>query len=523
MSVGGGLRYCPDSLTGITFTGKQSLVSTLWNIKWNPIKFSIPIYNFNDMLFDFGRKINNNNHTGFLVFFNRDEADHTTKDESVEEGYPTVRTQNVNFDWFNLLTGIYWTNTGNHGRLTTLRLYYQHYINNSNNQIIVEQEAELPIITEVINGISSKISEVGAVFDNEINLNPGHRFNYGISAIHRMYLPLAGTFLYVNDVLQGRNDTIAGNTQNNFISSVYLEDKYTVNNKFYVRGGIRASLIHASGKTWLIPEPRFTMNYYLNEKMSINGSWAITTQSIHRLTSSSVMQTSDLWVPSTQNTRPEISSLFVAGMKYRYDHGVLAGLELYYKKMYNLIAYRDGATYMTEPYWENNIVYGEGTSKGVEVLIQKAGDKMFGLIAYTLSFTYVQFDEINNGKKFPFKYDKRHDFSLTIGYRPREKLSLSCNWVLQSGKWASVYDRFVPVPGIPLLDNRNNIRFPLYHRLDLSLQLKKNKKWGTAYWKFDIYNAYSRLNPWYLKYSSGTLEQIALFPIIPSVSYSFKF
>ncbi|MQY80087.1 MAG: TonB-dependent receptor, partial [Bacteroidetes bacterium] len=203
-----------------------------------------------------------------------------------------------------------------------------------------------------------------------------------------MYLPLAGTFLYINDVLQGRNDTIAGNTQNNFISSVYLEDKYIVNNKFYVRGGIRGSLIHASGKTWLIPEPRFTMNYYLNEKMSINGSWSITTQSIHRLTSSSVMQTSDLWVHSTQNTRPEVSSLFVAGMKYQYNHGVLAGLELYYKKMYNLIAYRDGATYMTEPYWENNIVYGEGTSKSVEVLIQKAGDKMFGLIAYTLSFTY---------------------------------------------------------------------------------------------------------------------------------------
>ncbi|MQY78784.1 MAG: hypothetical protein GH151_06265 [Bacteroidetes bacterium] len=123
---------------------------------------------------------------------------------------------------------------------------------------------------------------------------------------------------------------------------------------------------------------------------------------------------------------------------------------------------------------------------------------------------------------------KRHDFSLTIGYRPREKLSLSCNWVLQSGKWISVYDRIVPradkdIRDIPLLDNRNNIRFPLYHRLDLSLQLKKNKKWGTAYWKFDIYNAYSRLNPWYLKYSSGTLEQIALFPVIRSVTYNAVF
>ncbi len=523
MSVGGGLRYCPDSLTGITFTGKQSLISTLWNIKWNPVKFSIPIYNFNDMLFDFGRKINSNNHTGFLVFLNRDEAGHTTEDEYEAEGYPTITTQNLNQDWFNLVTGVYWTNTGNHSRLTTLRLYYQHYANNSNNQIIVEQEAEPPITTETINGISSKISEIGAVFDNEINLSARHRLNYGITANYRMYLPSAGTFLYINDVLQNRNDTIADNTQNNFSGFLYLEDNYTVNNKLFLRGGIRASLIHASGKTWLIPEPRFTVNYYLNEKMSINGSWAITTQSIHRLTSSSVMQTSDLWVPSTQNTRPEISSLFVAGMKYQYNHGVLAGLELYYKEMYNLITYKDGATYMTEPYWENNIVYGEGTSKGVEVLIQKAGDKMFSLIAYTLSFTDVRFDEINNGKKFPFKYDKRHDLNLTIGYRPKEKISFSCNWVLQSGKWVSVYDRFVPIPEIPLLDNRNNIRFPLYHRLDLSLQLKKNKKWGIAYWKFDIYNAYSRLNPWYLKYSSGTFEQIALFPIIPSVSYSVRF
>ena len=523
MSIGGGVRYCPDSLTGITLTGKQSLLSTLLNFKWNPVKLDVPVYNFSDMLFDFGRKIDNNNHIGFLVFFNRDKAGHSTENEYEENGYSTITTQNINLDWFNLLSGISWSNTGNYNRLTTLRLYYQHYANNSNNQIIVEQEAEPPVTTEAINGISSKISEIGAVFDNEINISFRHRFNYGITANYRMYLPSAGTFLYINDVLQNRNDTIADNTQNNFSGSLYLEDNYTVNNKLFLRGGIRVSLIHASGKTWLIPEPRFTMSYNLDEKMSINYSWAITTQSIHRLTSSSVMQTSDLWVPSTQNTTPEISSLFVAGMKYRYNHEVLAGLELYYKKMYNLITYKDGATYMTEPYWENNIVYGEGKSKGVEVLFQKAGDKMFGLIAYTLSFTDVQFDEINKGEKFPFKYDKRHDFGLTIGYRPKEKLSLSCNWVLQSGKWVSIYDRFVPRQPIPLLESRNNVRFPLYHRLDLGLQLKKKKRWGTVFWKFDIYNAYSRLNPWYLKYSSGTFEQIALFPIIPSVCYSVRF
>ncbi len=525
MSVGGGLRYCPDSLTGITLTGKQSLVSTLLNIKWNPIKLKVPIYIFSDMLFDFERKINNNNHIGFLLFFNRDKAGHSTENEYEENGYSTITTQNINLDWFNLLSGISWSNTGNYNRFTTLRLYYQHYVNNSNNQIIEEQETVPPVTTEVVNGISSKISEVGAIFDNEINLIPGHRFNFGISAINRIYTPVAGTFLYVDEVLQNRNDSVTGNTYNNFTASLYFEDNYTINNKFFVRGGIRTSLVHASGKTWFIPEPRISMKYTLNEKISLNGSWALTSQSIHRLTSSSVMQTSDLWVPSTYNTHPEISSIFELGVKYQNNNKFLSGLELYHKKMYKLIAYKDGATYITEPYWENNVVYGEGTSKGVEILIQGTSNKIFRLIAYTLSFTDVQFDEINKGERFPFKYDKRHDLNITIGYRPKEKLSLSCNWVLQSGKWVSIYDRFVPRQPIPLLESRNNVRFPLYHRLDLGLQLKKKKRWGTAFWKFDIYNAYSRLNPWYLEYSvsGGSFTQKVLFPIIPSVSYSFRF
>ena len=128
---------------------------------------------------------------------------------------------------------------------------------------------------------------------------------------------------------------------------------------------------------------------------------------------------------------------------------------------------------------------------------------------------------------YNYKYDKPHDLNVTIGYRVNKKLNLSCNWTLQSGNMISFYDRFLQAvylnQPLPFLDKINNIRLPYYHRLNLGLERKIATGWGKKILKFDIYNVYSKLNPWYLIVDNGQVEQVTLFPIIPSVSYRVEF
>ena len=78
------------------------------------------------------------------------------------------------------------------------------------------------------------------------------------------------------------------------------------------------------------------------------------------------------------------------------------------------------------------------------------------------------------------------------------------------------------------IDNRNNYRMPAYHRLDVSINMTKEKKWGERTWSFGVYNAYNRQNPFFLDFTRNEngdpqLSQFSLFPLIPSFTYSFKF
>ena len=212
-------------------------------------------------------------------------------------------------------------------------------------------------------------------------------------------------------------------------------------------------------------------------------------------------------------------------------------VELYYKDMQNQIEYREGYTpSLSDP--EDEFVFGKGWSYGSELFINKVRGRLTGWVGYTLSWTFRKFPQINEGKTYPTKYDRRHDLSVVGTYEVNKKWKLSSIFVYGTGNATTVPERFYFINGVLTQENSriNAYRLASYHRLDISAILtpthKKKRKY-TDSWVFSIYNVYSRLNPYFIYFdqngsaASGDLKvearQVSLFPIIPSVTWNVKF
>jgi hypothetical protein len=173
--------------------------------------------------------------------------------------------------------------------------------------------------------------------------------------------------------------------------------------------------------------------------------------------------------------------------------------------------------------------------------VQKKTGSLTGWIGYTLSWTDRRFDQLNNGEWYPYKYDRRHDVSIAMTHDWNKKRDFSAAWVFGTGNAITLPISHYYAPGqigygfnqyhsdINYYGSRNSFRMRAYHRLDLSFSFIKQKKWGERRWTIGVYNAYNRRNPFYmdLGYSEDgrrrVFYQYSLFPVIPSVAYSFKF
>jgi hypothetical protein len=314
-------------------------------------------------------------------------------------------------------------------------------------------------------------------------------------------------------------------------------------------------------------EPRISGGYQWPNNTNISFSYSKIQQPIHLLSNSGLGMPTDLWVPSTDKVPPQKAQQFSLGLDVPiglFDVGV----EGYYKKLNNLIAYSEGASFLIAGNdWENRIeTNGKGQAYGVEVFIRKDVGKLKGWLGYTLSWSKRQFDNINNGKWFFDKYDRRHDLSLNISYQPKSNVSFSCSWVFSSGNPVTLPEVIYPYIHYPIGLNdfnynditssenlfefvteisrrrgeliyygeRNKYRMPDYHRLDLTVNFTKQKKNYERLWSFGLYNVYSRRNPFYVTYTDDTsgawptknsagLKIVTLLPILPSISYSIKF
>jgi hypothetical protein len=341
-------------------------------------------------------------------------------------------------------------------------------------------------------------------------------------------------------------------------SGIYMEDDWKVNARIKTNVGIRLSYYHVGNKGFLNPEPRISTRFILDENTSIKASYALMNQYLHLLSSTGISLPTDLWVPATNNVKPMRSQQFALGIARDLPQGINLTIEGYYKKMEKVSFYKEGASFLllNDPSgaegisWEKNITQGQGWSYGGEFLLQKEKGNWSGWIGYTLSWTYVQFDSVNFGKKFFPRYDRRQDISVVNIYKFNDRIKLSCTWVYGTGNAITLpLARYSAAPHNPVAQDgylqsyiygpntgfkndygeKNSFRMAAYHRLDIGVQFTKVKKYYTRVFEFSLYNAYNRWNPFFYYVESGSdptkdrLMQITLFPILPSFSWSWKF
>ena len=281
-------------------------------------------------------------------------------------------------------------------------------------------------------------------------------------------------------------------------------------------------------------EPRLGFNYRLNRSSSVKGSATRIYQFVHLLSNSTTSTPTDVWLPSSDNVKPQMADQVSLGLfKNLNENRYESSLEVYYKHLYNQIDYKNGADLIFNSTVESELVFGKGWSYGAEFLLKKNYGRLNGWLAYTWSKTMRQFDDINEGRAFPARHDRTHDLSLVGIYRLSDKLSVSANWVYSTGDAVTFPSGRYQIDGqvVGYYTERNGYRMPSTHRLDLGLTWlsRKTRKFESS-WNFSVYNAYAKENPYYIYFQEkedqpGVQEavQVSLFKIIPSVSYKFKF
>ena len=296
---------------------------------------------------------------------------------------------------------------------------------------------------------------------------------------------------------------------------------------------------HKPVQKYFNAEPRFAVRYSLNESSSIKFSYDRTYQYMHMAPLSSVSLPLDIWVPSSSQIKPQFANQFSAGYFRNFQNNTIeTSAAVYYKDMHNQIEYREGVIigYSKGYNFDDNFVFGKGTSYGAEVAIKKNAGKINGQISYTLSRTTRQFSSLNEGKSFAAKYDRLHDFSTVVNYRLNDRWTFSGVFVYGTGNALNLPIARYVIQGniVNEYGERNAFRMPPYHRMDLSATFSARKsKHFESYWVFSIYNVYNRKNPYYIYFeTTGNLEeyeldtsiqQVSLFPIIPAVTYRLKF
>lgn len=287
-------------------------------------------------------------------------------------------------------------------------------------------------------------------------------------------------------------------------------------------------------KTYHGFEPRLSATFLVNEKSSIKGAYNRTRQYIHMLSNAGTSTPTDLWFPSTAVIKPQIGDQYTLGyFRNFFDNMLETSVEVYYKDLQNQIDYKNGADIVLNDDVESELLFGDGQAYGIEFFLKKTRGKFTGWIGYTLSRSDKTIPGINDGEAFPNRYDRTHDVSVVATYKLNDKWTLSGSWVYATGNAVTFPVGKYEYQGqiISLYSERNGYRMPDYHRLDLSatVELKKTDKYESSL-NMSVYNAYMRQNAYLINFEENEDNpdqtdaiQVALFSIVPSVTWNFKF
>ena len=445
------------------------------------------------------------------------------------------------FDWGNSTATVRWNHVINSKVFSNTSLIYSDY----SYRIKVgfdDQEFQ----------VKSSIRDYDMKQDFNFFPNSKNTIKFGFNAMHHTFRPteFSGTGLNIPDTLLNRYALEGG---------VYLQNEQTISDKITVKYGVRYSVfdyigpgpaytydakgnqltktMYANGETIKLYggfEPRLSGRYQLNEVSSVKASYNRNYQYMHLLSNTTTSSPTDIWVPSSNNVKPQIADQTAIGYFRNFkDNMFECSVEAYYKILKNQIDYKNGADLFTNAELESELEYGNGRAFGAEFYIHKQTGRLTGWVSYTLSRSLRKFDNINEGKEYSARQDRIHDIAIVGMYDLTKKIKVSANWIYYTGSAVTFPSGKYIANGftVPYYTERNGYRMPDYHRLDIGvtwIRAKTDKKESS--WNFSLYNAYGRENAYSISFQQNADNpqqsealQTSLFRWIPSISYNFKF
>lgn len=396
----------------------------------------------------------------------------------------------------------------------------------------------------------SGIRELGGIFNLDYYPNTKHHIKAGFEAKTYQFSPgISGRRLSGENFAE-QDTSFGSKVIMGYSSAAFVEDEWNISPRLGANIGFRANLYHSDNTNFVSLEPRFSLRFMLGAHSALKLSGAKMSQFVHQLSNSDAGIPTDLWVPATARAPVETSWIAAIGIAQTFRKKWEFSYEFYYRVMDNLIDYKAGQTFWgSVDDWQDKIeVGGTGEAYGGEFFLHKKTGKTQGWLSYTLAWSNRTFTHLNQGRPFPYKYDNRHNSNLFVSHNFSKKFQISGLFVFKSGNAVNLatakhnlpftYDetlngwKFGEYRNVNIFPgDRNSFRISPYHRLDLSLNFIKEKKWGKRTWNISIYNLYGRRNPYFYffqdKWIDGKkvtqLKQYSLFPIIPSVSYKREF
>jgi hypothetical protein len=506
-------------------------------------------YTFHDINAKINHQINKNNQLYFSSYIGNDRSVLRLKGEDFFKN---------SIQWGNQLAALRWNRIfGNKLFLNTTLSYTRYRYKTQSKAKGTEVDDSIESVDEFFSGIK----DFSVKMDFEYFVSSQFKLAFGGQHIDHTFTPGISRF---NQKINGEVDeaqTTGSPDYRAWEQGGYLENEISLGKGFSANLGLRYNHFVVNQKAYPSLEPRGLVKFSLGPNSSLKAAYSIMQQNVHLLTSSGTGIPIDLWVPPTKQIAPQKSKQWSLGYARVLNEGQFEfSMEGYHKKLTHLIAYKEGARFIgNADNWETLVEKnGKGEAYGIELLLDKKKGLITGWIGYTWSHSTRQFDGINQGKKFFFRYDKRHDLSITANHKLNEKIDVAATWVYSTGgrytlpisKYyilsENIDEREFEPERVHVYAERNANRLRDYHRLDLGINFRKNKKWGERIWNVSLYNAYNRQNAYFnyigrerieiiKKSQSGhtsiqkgdfgdpTLKQQSLFPIIPSVSYSFTF
>lgn len=475
-------------------------------------------------------------------------------------------------NWGNLTTTLRWNHLFSNRLFANTMLLFSRYQFN----VGVENEQSQTMDNQVYRSFQkasyqSGIQDWSLRTDLDYLPNPVHRFKFGGLYTYHTYNPGVAAARF-EETGSAPKDTLLIPKQSTFIGhefNIYAEDDWTISPQFKVNLGVHASGFVMDKTFFPSLQPRIALRYLIG-KTAFKASFVTMQQYLHLLTNSGIGLPTDLWLPATPSVKPAQAWQAALGLARTFAQDAFElSIEGYYKSMKNLVEYKEGASFLTDPTkdWQTKVTQGKGLAYGLEVFLQKKTGRTTGWLGYTLAWSDRTFAELNKGETFPFRYDRRHDFSVVLAHKFNERVDVGLNWVYGTGNSVTLaQSQYMALPMITDFTQlftvndwnpfgtgihtdygkRNSFKLAAYHRLDFSINVHRAKASrllgkGERVWSFSAYNAYNRKNPFfvYLGYTpvyktnaagervyDHTLrqfKQVSLIPIVPVATYSFKF